>query len=299
MIVSLSLPISDLELREEYAKLTPRELHGYLDGSNADGLSIFGMGVLKDTLPIGIALATGYPHLHQGHIHLLTVKDQDSHLIETLLTSITKVLNDHKITSITFLFPQESPEFPLIEQLFLKNRWKGPYPFMIECLLKRADFHPAWLNKTMTLANGFEEFLFKNLTAEEQEDLMHRFEQGGIPPTVFPLGKEKNLIEYQNSLGLRYQGRVIGWMITHRIAPDTIRYSALYLEDEFAYTGYWLKLLVDSIKIHLNLTSITYGQIQLNLSLISNRWLKFIEKRLFPESCQIAHIQMFFFSLPY
>lgn len=296
-VVPLALPINNKDLREECARLIPKIFHSCLEGRNPFGLKspVFGVAAILEGHAVGIALATAHTKIHIANIHCLAIEKRYAHadLAGRLLQSLTELLLDQKITFAHFIYSKEDSFSIILEEIFPKNSWQGPHPQIIECLFKRAEFNPFWWHKNIPLAEGFEEFLFKNLKQEEQKDLIHRFEQGLIPSFVFPFGHEKSLIEYKNSLGLRYKGKVVGWMITHRIEPDKIRYSYLYLEDDFAYTRYWLKLLIDALKIHKDMHNVTYGSLEINLDQISKRWIKFIERKLYPHTCKITHKNLF------
>jgi hypothetical protein len=43
-------------------------------------------------------------------------------------------------------------------------------------------------------------------------------------------------MEPVNSLGLRFDGQIVEWIITHRIAPGTTRYTALFVHKELQKT---------------------------------------------------------------
>ena len=300
-IIPLKLPLPDSRLKEEYAGLIPQAFLSCLEGKDPFEIKapVIGVGAVQGGHPLGVAFATVHTKIQTAHIHLIALQEvADSQKIAShLLKALEKILEAQKVAVATFTYTKEDALAPILEKSFVDNRWQGPRLLMIECLFKRADFDPPWWYKKMNLEEGFEEFLFKNLTSHEQKDILRRTEQMSIPSHVLPLGREKHLIEYQNSLGLRYKGKVVGWMITHRIAPDVIRYSALYLEDEFAYSGYWLKLLVDALKIQKKMLDATYGMLEINVEQISTRWLKFIERRLFPHTCKIIHKEMFWKSL--
>ena len=59
---------------------------------------------------------------------------------------------------------------------------------------------------------------------------------------------EDTRLEPLNSLGLRYQGEVIGWTITHRIDSETIRYSVMFVEERFQRMGRGFSLLTQAVK---------------------------------------------------
>ena len=60
--------------------------------------------------------------------------------------------------------------------------------------------------------------------------------------------QDEAFIEPLNSLGLRYKGEIVGWMITHRTARDTIRYTAIYIREDLQEFGLAIPLLIESIK---------------------------------------------------
>lgn len=300
LIVPLTFPIT--ELREEYARLVPPALQSCLDGKDPFDLKspVIGAGVLIDGHPVGIALASAHTKTQMGDIHSFVIESSYAtrDLAERLLQVLTRLLIDQGVIAASFTYTQEASFSAILENVFSENHWQGPRPHIIECLFISADFEPYWLHKKIEFPKGFEEFFFKDLTSQEKKDLIHRSEQMNIPAYVFPFGKDKDLIEYKSSLGLRYQGRVIGWMVTHRAAPDIIKYSDLYIEDEFLNTGYGLKLLMDAIWIQKKeIPQATYALLEINLEQIPKRWLKFVERRLFPETCKITHKNIFWKNL--
>ncbi len=293
--IPLTFPIQ--EYREDYARLIPPQFQSCLDGKDPFELPslLIGIGILKDQHPIGISIACVYRKVHAAHILVFNIENLDAHedAARQLLRLLDQQLLEKNILIATFTYPQKEDVSSIIEKIFIENHWQGPQLKMIECLFISADFNPTWLHNKIDLDSEYEEFLFKDITQKEKKELIHRFEQMTLSPSIFPFGREKNLIEYKNSLGLRYKGKVIGWMLTHRIKPDTIRYSALYLDEEFRHTRYWFKLLIDAIKIQKSLANAKYAFLEINLEQISKSWLKFIERKLFPQACKIMHINMF------
>jgi hypothetical protein len=296
MIVNLTFPIPDFEQKKIYAAMLPDNLHCCLDGKDPLNTQapVISVGAILNDRPIGIALASDYTKIQTSQIHAIAMDQEhaNENLASKLLETISNRLINDGVTS-AFAILSESPITPMLEKVYLENQWQGPRPFMIECRFKRNDFDPDWWNQKIELPEGFEEFLFINLTSQEKKNLLHQIEQMNIPFFLNPLEREKNLIEYKNSLGLRYKGKVIGWMVTHRISPDIIRYSALYLDSHFSHTGYWLRLLIDALQIHKKSLDAPYGYLEINVEQVTSRWLSFVKKNLFPHAYQIIHKQMF------
>jgi len=96
------------------------------------------------------------------------------------------------------------------------------------------------------LPTNFTVFPWQELTQVEATALR----QQSYPESLSPWTNDAR-IEPLNSLGLRYEGRVIGWMLTHRVAADTIRYSTLYVMPPYQKLGRAVALLALAVKRQL------------------------------------------------
>lgn len=50
---------------------------------------------------------------------------------------------------------------------------------------------------------------------------------------------------------MRYRDEVRGWIVTHRIAPRTIRYTSLVVDPELPAKGLGIRLLAESLRLHV------------------------------------------------
>jgi hypothetical protein len=125
-------------------------------------------------------------------------------------------------------------------------------------------------------------FPWTELTYYEAVQLNERCRRGEIPAEVNPF-YGSSAFEPLNSLGLRYEGRVVGWMVTERVSPTIINYRNLYIDYEFQKKGYAIQLLVDALNIHCR-HQIKWGMFKLNVLQATSHWLKFIRRRLSPHA---------------
>jgi lantibiotic modifying enzyme len=73
----------------------------------------------------------------------------------------------------------------------------------------------------------------------------HKFDwEAGLDPFL----EGQPPFESFNSLGLRYQDEVVGWIITKRAAPGIIRYDRLFVQQQFRKTARAVALLAESIR---------------------------------------------------
>jgi GNAT superfamily N-acetyltransferase len=106
----------------------------------------------------------------------------------------------------------------------------------------------AWLH-LYRLPDEYSIFPWRDLTAEDRHLILERkardnWYKDGLSPFM-----EEDRLEYMNSLGLRYRGVVVGWMTTHRIAHDVVRFSQLFLDPTLRGIGRAAILMAESIKL--------------------------------------------------
>ena len=108
--------------------------------------------------------------------------------------------------------------------------------------------------------DGFEVFPWVDLTPADEEDMRRRQEEedGWYPEYLKPFQVER-LLEPANSVGLRHEGQVVGWMITHRTAPDTVQYTSLFLDRKVRGQGLALPLVAEAVARRLGRTILELG----------------------------------------
>jgi hypothetical protein len=89
------------------------------------------------------------------------------------------------------------------------------------------------------LPSEYELFPWVELRPEERADILTRQRAAEwYPETLSPFPEEER-IEPVSSLGLRFHGQVVGWCITHRMKPDTIRFFRLFIRRDLQPMGGW------------------------------------------------------------
>ncbi len=104
-----------------------------------------------------------------------------------------------------------------------------------------------WLARCR-LPNDYEIFSWRELTAADRASILERQSLRRWYPEQLSPFQQEDRIESLNSLGLRYHGEVVGWLITHRSAPDTVQYTALYVRRDIQRLGRGLALIAESLR---------------------------------------------------
>lgn len=242
-------------------------------------------------IPIGVAFALSETSRETSRLVSLFVKEEERErkVGHCLLSSLEDELIQQGCKAMYAEYPSDTPYHACIERLLTKHGWAKPATYMLCCHFDVRLFNPPWFNRPIGFSKEFQEFSWNQLTDKEKEILRYQAKQWTFPPAVSPLIQEET-IEPLNSLGLRYQNEVIGWMITHRIDPQTISYTSLYIHREYHLQGHAIQLLVNSIRKQQH-SSIPYALFKVNIEEVSPSWYRFVKNRLAPYAQKVQKIK--------
>jgi len=233
-----------------YRPLTFPAFRPLLDGL-ADQPQVVALGASRFGRPIGLALAVMHPAAGVGELQSLYVLPgyREIGLGTDLVASLESLLQAEGCQYITTTWMTGTPGVEVFESVLLRRGWEPPQCRLLVFRGTAASMEgAAWLDR-YRLPAEYTIFPWRDLTAADRQSILDRqAEQPWYHETLSPFFEEES-IEYMNSLGLRYQGYVIGWMITHRIAPDTVRFTRLLIHPDPRFRGRAPCLLAESIKL--------------------------------------------------
>lgn len=231
-----------------YQKFTFPQFRSHLKNLKASNVAIAASDSHK---PIGLALAEIQPNGKSASVLSICVEPtyRCQGVGTALLTRLEQELVLRGCTNAYLVYVNGQPTTLALERLLQQHNWAPPEPRMLVC---KSSYHKMskapWLNKNYSFGS-FIFFPWLEITLEERLNLQKQQETfPWIPQELSPFKHEENL-EPLNSLGLRYKGEVVGWVITHRLSPDTIRYTCSYIRPDFQKVGRIISLYAESVKI--------------------------------------------------
>ena len=245
--VSLNMTVS--AALEDYPSLTFPDLEKQARARKIRE-PVIAIAAMHQGMPVGLALAE-YSSSHSS-AKVLSLFVQPSHrregIGEALLSNLYKVAARQGCKGLEIAYQADWPNAIAMERMLRKHNWSAPQATMLLCKGTMQDIASAdWLD-ACSLPDGYEIFPWSELTAKERDSIIERQEdEPWFPPVLTPF-QEEGRIEAVNSLGLRYKGEVVGWMITHRAASDTIQYTSLFVRKDLQRLGRALPLLAQAIK---------------------------------------------------
>jgi GNAT superfamily N-acetyltransferase len=146
--------------------------------------------------------------------------------------------------SLEAMFEASGPYGQAAEKIAEKRGWEPTQPRTLVCRASWAKFKTgSFVGRP--LPEGYVLFPWTDLSDSERAAIVEEQARAPFyPPALSPF--EGPPYEPLNSLGLRKEGRVVGWMVTHRVGPGLIRYSSLFVREEERGAG--LQMLAESVR---------------------------------------------------
>lgn len=206
------------------------------------------------------------------------------HIGSNLVKQLEKELKRKE--SLSLLFNYRHALLPEMDPFLRKLGWEGRKVFALECFFQNTrDFHPPWFDRIYKRKNPkFQFFPWGELTDEEKTSLIKKEESGRFPAYYNPF--QRGTFEPQTSFGMRYQGEVVGWCITHEYKPQFLEFFCIYSHYDLQAKGIPMQLLIHSIKASQK--SPFSARFFVNFKQVSLRWIRTVAKRLAPYATHVT-----------
>ncbi len=208
---------------------------------------------IADGAPAGLALAD-LPVSEGGqHPQLLSVFVPPAHrgrgVARRLIESIEEEVLRAGFDRIETTYTTGKEPVRWIELLLDSRGWSDPVTRMVSVKLDVARARTApWLAR-QRLRPGWEIFEWSSLTSEEYEALRESNRQERwIAPDLEPWKHDVLGFEPVSSLGLKRDGQIVGWNITHVISSDTLRFTCSFIRKPLGRMGKILPLYSESFR---------------------------------------------------
>lgn len=246
-----------------------------------DWESMIAVGITINSQPVGLAIANIQIQTGKAQIVSIYVRPEyrQRGIGGLLLQSLSRELQRLGSRQLELRYTASATTTVALEKLLTRQGWSTPQPKMLVCYTTAERIKKApWLY-SCRLPATFSIFPLVELTNREYQEIQQQQARSPWYPEILSPFSSDLPIEPSNSLGLRYQGKVAGWMATHRIAPDTIRYTNLFVRQDLQKMGRAIPMLAEAIKLQLksDIPRYTYATEIANKSMV-----KFVRRRLQP-----------------
>jgi GNAT superfamily N-acetyltransferase len=170
-----------------------------------------------------------------------------------LLARLTDQLRDRGERLALAVYPTGKESTPAVERILARQGWSEPRPrlylFHAGKQSVAAFLQAPWL-RARSLPLGYTLFDWTQATAQDRTTAAEYASSPAFPHGVSPF-QEEALIDAGTSLGLRENDRLVGWLVTHRVGPEMLRYTCLYIHPSTAVKGLGIRMLIESLRRYL------------------------------------------------
>jgi GNAT superfamily N-acetyltransferase len=192
-------------------------------------------------LPAGLALVavpfepTGDPEL----LSLFVAAEARSQGVGThLVALVEEVLGELGCERVRVVYMTGRPGIDALERVLARRGWERPSFRMASVRLSWDTFrHAPWLDRYRGIP-GYETLPWASVGEAERSAARRRHEATPwINQRLAFWVYDSDGFEPATSLGIRYKGELVGWVITHRHDDETLRLTCTFIRDDLARVG--------------------------------------------------------------
>jgi GNAT superfamily N-acetyltransferase len=265
---------------DQYSKLTFPAYRYLLSSSRTNEVIAVGARFLNE--PVGLAL--GRMTEDQSSGILLSVAVQSPHRSQgvgtRLVRELEKMFRARGAAKLSIVYMGGNPSVESLEKLLRRRDWTPPKPRMLLC---RGQIHKVMQSEFLRKQVPVRGLVISTLDTIAEED---RSEIMGQTDSGFPhlLKSLERPVQDETSLAAYQAGKLAGWIVTHRISADTLRYSRLYVSRKQRQTVAASFLITEAVR-RQHLLVRDQGQPReaiFDTELDNRPMINFIRRRLLP-----------------
>ncbi len=204
-----------------------------------------------DGQPAGLALAADVPEHEAAVICSLYVAPPYRRLGlgKRMLEHIERDLRERGLRTLSIGYVTGWDTTAAFERILSRLGWSAsaPYFLLVHCDCRMLGSE--WMSLSTRLPDDYEIFLWSGLRAEERRALLaSQASDPWIPQDLDPFQIEQ--FHAFNSLGLRYRGAVVGWVLTEEFDEQTLSYACSYIRPDLKRRGRLVQLWVEAVRRH-------------------------------------------------
>lgn len=169
-----------------------------------------------------------------------------------LLAALERELVRRGATSVATVYTAGRPSIPALERVLEKRGWNEPRARTLSVRFppKAALGSDLFSERRMGALSGrLELFAWSELDAAARSRIRSSHEASPwITPALAPWRFEAAGIDPLSSIGARYRGEVVGWVLNHVVAPGTVRFTCSFLRKDLSRRGRIVPLYHQSLR---------------------------------------------------
>lgn len=142
---------------------------------------------------------------------------------------------------LTTVYTAGRPSIDAVESVLRRRGWSRPEARTVSVRFSPAAFLATGLfepQRIAALGARLQIFPWRELTERDREEIRASHERSPwITPALAPWRFEKAGFDEVSSVGARYRGEVVGWVINHRVERDYVRFTCSFMRKDISRRG--------------------------------------------------------------
>ncbi len=204
--------------------------------------------------PVGLVVAEQPLRAEDGPPELLSVFVAGAHrqrgLATRLVGAMERELARRGAASVEAVYTTGKPSISAIERLFDARGWDAPILRTMTVKFTMAEaLGTPWFGRMGLLPAGAEIFSWVDLTPAERQQLRESNDRAPwIANSLQPWRHDHLGFDPVSSVGLRYRGEVVGWVINHQIDARTVRFTCSFMRKDLSRRARIVPLYSEAIR---------------------------------------------------
>lgn len=136
---------------------------------------------------------------------------------------------------------------PAFEHLLANQGWAPPLVQSVVFWTSCSAGYDEW-SQRYRFRPPYAAVPWSEISEAERQVIASRGASGWYPPKFSPFQRPSHVWDEETSLGLRYKGEVVGWLLTLREAPDLIRVEIMFVDPPLQRLGRGILLICEMIR---------------------------------------------------
>ncbi len=169
-----------------------------------------------------------------------------------LVAALETVVAKRGFDGIATVYSTGKPSIPAFERVLWKRAWRAPEHRTLAVRFAPAAALASNLfdeRRMAALTQGLELFPWRDLGSEEKARIRAGNEQAPwITPALAFWRFEGAGFDPDSSVGARFRGEVVGWVINHRVSPEVVRFTCSFMRKDISRRGRIVPLYGESLR---------------------------------------------------
>jgi GNAT superfamily N-acetyltransferase len=213
-----------------------------------------GIAAWREGQPVGLVMAETPTTDGQAPemLSLFVAADARGQGVATaLVAELERVLRAQGQRELRAVYMTGKPAIDTVEHILARLGWAPPVTRSVTLRFTPEEaLSTPWFGRIRLPEPEYQAFPWTDITPDERAELERSHaEKPWITKGLEFWNHDRQGFDPVSSIGLRHQGRIVGWVINHRLSADTVRFTCSFMRKDLGRRGRIMPLYTVSLEL--------------------------------------------------